>query len=96
MKVFSLLLKIPACVVGLFCIIYGFIVGFIGTGPDGPHHSIYLNLIGILIFFLGILYVWPTKNIIKNNFITKSYIIFTTLPPVLMLEVEYILLLLKV
>ena len=80
MKNLTRLFKVLAKIVGVLCLIYGFIVGFGGTGPDGPHHSTSLTAIGIYIFFLGAIYLWPSHNFTDKLIKTIIYVAITLTP----------------
>jgi hypothetical protein len=82
MKKLSVIFKVLARIVGVLCLVYGYFVGFSGSGPDGPHHSTILTLIGLYIFLLGILYLWPNHNFTKKQMNTICYLV-VTLPPIL-------------
>jgi len=41
MKIGSKILKICAFLLGALCLAYGFMLGIVGAGPDGPHDSVY-------------------------------------------------------
>ena len=69
-KAISILLKIIATVIGIFCIPYG-IMGFIGINPAGTHDDWEIRLIGMIMTFMGFVYICPNK-LIENKFINNK------------------------
>ena len=61
------ILKFLSTATGLFCILYG-TLGMIGLNPAGFHDEWSIRLTGMLMLFLGVLYLYPNARIVGRNF----------------------------
>jgi hypothetical protein len=71
MKTASRVLKVIAFIIGTLSFAYGFILGVLGAGPDGPHSSILIRIAGIYALTLGASYIYSNKN--KLHTMRKYY-----------------------
>jgi hypothetical protein len=85
----SKILKVIAKILGGLLVAYGFVIGVLGTGPDGPHESFLIRIVGAYITLLGLVYIYPNSKISGNRKKTIAYLLFTA-SPVLMVGVATI------
>jgi len=68
------ILKLLSTATGLFCIVYG-TLGMIGLNPAGFHDEWSIRLAGMLMLFLGILYLYPNARIVGRNYKRWYYLL---------------------
>ena len=71
MKTGSKILKVIAFIIGTLSFAYGFLLGVLGSGPDGPQSSILIRIAGIYVLTLGASYIYSNKN--KLHTMRKYY-----------------------
>ena len=85
MNFLSKTLKVLAQIVGVLCIVYGFFIGILGLGPDGPHSSLLIHLLGIYVLTLGISYFLPNRILAFSTTRKRIYYVTTASPTIIML-----------
>lgn len=68
------ILKFLSTATGLFCIGYG-TLGMIGLNPAGFHDEWSIRLAGMLMLFLGVLYLCPNARIVGRNYKRWYYLL---------------------
>ncbi len=85
MKLASKILRVLTFLLGALCLAYGFMLGIVGAGPDGPHNSIYYRILGLYVLVLGASYIYSNENKMKNSKRYRIYLIFEFTPVIVLL-----------
>jgi hypothetical protein len=89
-KKISGILKILSKIVGIFCIIYGCVVGILGLGPDGPFGLNRWRIVGLFVLLQGILYFQSNSKFMRNPFLIGVYLATTFSPGMIVLAASLV------
>ena len=79
-RIISLLLKLPALLLGAYCIVLGLLIAVLGRSIECNDPSWWIRLIAAVILLEGLAYFLPNRLIKRSRNLTASYLVFTSLP----------------
>ena len=79
MRITTICLSLGTIIAGILALWWGLYIGILGIGPDGDVSSS-ARAIGLFVFIEGILYCIPNHVLVKNRYVTRSFLIATSLP----------------
>jgi hypothetical protein len=86
MKITGILLKIAAAIAGACMAFWGYFIGIIGLGPDGPVPDL-VRAAGIAVFFAGVAYWIPNGLLIRSRVATFAFLAICAGPYVMLVAV---------
>jgi hypothetical protein len=86
MKIAGILLKIAAAIAGAFMAFWGYFIGIIGIGPDGPVPDV-VRSGGIAVFVAGLSYWIPNGLLIRSRIAMFVFLAICAGPYVMLITV---------
>jgi hypothetical protein len=86
MKIAAVLLKIAAAIAGACMVFWGYFIGIIGLGPDGPVPDLVRGA-GIAVFVAGLSYWVPNGLLIRSRMAMLVFLAICTGPYVMLITV---------
>ena len=79
-RIISVVLKVPAMMLGAYCIVLGFFIAVLGRSIECNEPPWWIRLIAAIILLEGLAYFLPTRWIKRSRKATARYLGFTFLP----------------